>query len=286
MHIFSENSFWLLLLKASWQATVLIVVVLAMLWLLGSRLTPRWRFRLWLLVALRLALPWTVPSALSLFNLLKFSGVSAATDTLKVAPEVPGSTLGQLARPAALAPSSQSAMVSPKAAVSTFNLARAWLPVAWSGGASAVLLGLVTNHIRFHRKVAANRPLIDETALNLLEDCKDKMGIRMPVTLVETAAVAGPALFGFLRPRILLPPEFTRSFSRDELRFVFLHELGHVKRHAQDHCHLALGWGDRRGSGADRNHCHLRSRHAWRDVVDRWWSRLSPSTRGQKSAVA
>jgi beta-lactamase regulating signal transducer with metallopeptidase domain len=237
MHIFSENSFWLLLLKASWQAAVLIVVVLAMQWFLGGRLAPRWRFRLWLLVALRLALPWTVPSALSLFNLLKFSSVSAVTDTLKVVPDLPDSAVAQLAQPAPRQPSSQSAMVSSEAAASTFSVAHAWLPLAWSAGASAVLLGLVVNHIRFHRNVAANRPLIEETALNLLEDCKERMGIRAPVTLVETAAVAGPALFGFLRPRILLPPEFTRSFSREELRFVFLHELGHVKRHD-----ILLGW--------------------------------------------
>jgi hypothetical protein len=40
-----------------------------------------------------------------------------------------------------------------------------------------------------------------------------------------------------LRPRLLLPPGFTRGFSLDELRFVFLHELGHVKRHD-----IILGW--------------------------------------------
>src|SRR5258707_11096363 len=86
MQIFSENTFWLLLLKASWQATVLIVVVLAMQWLLGGRLTPRWRFRLWLLVALRLALPWTVPSAVSLFNFLNFSNVLSAPVSLHEVP--------------------------------------------------------------------------------------------------------------------------------------------------------------------------------------------------------
>ena len=45
MEIFSENGIWSLLLKASGQATVLIVLVLAVQRLLGGRLTPRWRFR-------------------------------------------------------------------------------------------------------------------------------------------------------------------------------------------------------------------------------------------------
>jgi bla regulator protein BlaR1 len=56
---------WALLLKASWQGAVIIVLVLAALYVLGRRLTPRWRCALWLLVVLRLAMPWTVPSALS-----------------------------------------------------------------------------------------------------------------------------------------------------------------------------------------------------------------------------
>lgn len=66
--------------------------------------------------------------------------------------------------------------------------------------------------------------------LNLLEDCKETMGVRTPLTLVETPATNCPALLGFVRPRLLLPAGFTSTFSRDELRYVFLHELGHIKR--------------------------------------------------------
>ena len=58
------------LLKASWQAAVLILLVLAAQRILGARLSPRWRYSLWLLVIIRLALPWTSPSNLSVFNLL------------------------------------------------------------------------------------------------------------------------------------------------------------------------------------------------------------------------
>ena len=59
------------LLKISGQASILIVLILAAQWCCGRRLQPRWRYALWLLVLLRLALPWTIPSPASLFNLLK-----------------------------------------------------------------------------------------------------------------------------------------------------------------------------------------------------------------------
>ena len=45
------------LLKASWQAAVLILLVLAVQWALGRRLTPRGRYALWLHQAFARRLP-------------------------------------------------------------------------------------------------------------------------------------------------------------------------------------------------------------------------------------
>src|ERR1035437_1470407 len=75
------------LLKASWQAAVLILLVLIVQWAFGRRLSPRWRYGLWLLVVARLALPWTIPSAVSVFNLLSFPDASAAVASLRANPE-------------------------------------------------------------------------------------------------------------------------------------------------------------------------------------------------------
>ena len=56
----------------------------------------------------------------------------------------------------------------------------------------AMTLGLGVSHCRLTRRVAPCRPLVDGGVLNLLEDCKERMGVRVPVALVETAAVDGP----------------------------------------------------------------------------------------------
>jgi beta-lactamase regulating signal transducer with metallopeptidase domain len=217
---FIEYRPWPLLLKASWQGAVLIVLVLAARSALGRRLSPRWRCGLWLLVVLRLALPWTIPSAVSLFNFLNFSRASEAVINSSPADH----PAPQVAGAAATAEARDNANFS-------------WLPLVWAAGAWAMALGLGATHCRLARRVTPCRHLIDTQVLSLLEDCKQLMGVRAPVALVETAAVDGPCLFGFLRPRLLLPAGFTRDFSLEELRFVFLHELGHVKRHD-----IPLGW--------------------------------------------
>jgi hypothetical protein len=78
------------LLKASWQAGVLILLVLAAQWALGPRLSPRWRYGLWLLVVARLALPWTIPSPVSLFNFVRLPQTPVAVSGLGAASEAPG----------------------------------------------------------------------------------------------------------------------------------------------------------------------------------------------------
>jgi len=55
--------------RVSGQAAVLVLLVLLVQWLCRSRLTPRWRWALWLLVVGRLLLPASLPPPWSLFNL-------------------------------------------------------------------------------------------------------------------------------------------------------------------------------------------------------------------------
>ncbi len=211
------------LLKMSGQASILIILVLAVQWLCGRRLQPRWRCALWLLVLLRLALPWTIPSPASLFNVLKFPAAAR--------PAPPETT------PALMmdAPIPQATPVV--VAVPSTNGSGYWLAWLWAAGALGLAGCAAVNHYKNHRGVTRRRPLTDGPTLNLLEDCKAQMGVRTPVTLIETDAVKSPALFGFVRPRLLLPAGLASGFTREELRHVFLHELAHVKR--QD---ILVGW--------------------------------------------
>jgi beta-lactamase regulating signal transducer with metallopeptidase domain len=217
------------LLKASWQAAVLILLVLAVQWVFGRRLSPRWRYGLWLLVVARLALPWTIPSPVSVFNLLRIPNTAPAVASLRANLEPPGSPVLQPA-PEIPAKRPGDTAAQPAATEPRFSVSWSWVLRAWAAGALALAVCLLVTHYRLWRRIAPRRPLIDAPVMNLLEDCKQAMGLRVPVTLVETGAVGSPSLFGFVRPRLLLPVGLTRSFSEEELRYVFLHELSHIKR--------------------------------------------------------
>ena len=80
----------LMLVRHSCEASVLILLVFAVQKIFRSHLSPQWMCALWLLVMIRL-LPISVPSRVSLFNLLP---AWATSETPRVA---------QPAKPAALA---------------------------------------------------------------------------------------------------------------------------------------------------------------------------------------
>src|ERR1035437_371227 len=100
MQAFFETYHLPWLVKASCQVAVLILLVLAVQWAFGRRLSPRWRYGLWLLVVVRLALPWTLPSSVSVFNLLNLPNASAAVARVRAT----GEPQGTLAPSAAVVP--------------------------------------------------------------------------------------------------------------------------------------------------------------------------------------
>ena len=222
------------LLKSSWQAAVLILLVLAAQWVFRRPVSPRWRYSLWLLVVIRLALPFTVASPTSLFNLLKFGSFSSPSTA--PAPEIRDSA-GPF--PTASTPTDRlnKATLAPVSTNPPLLLSFSWLAGVWLTGASSLTIFVMVTQYRLCRSVAVRRPFVDAAVMNLLEDCKQEMRVRVPVTLIETPDVGSPALLGFVRPCLLLPAGLTRTFSLEELRHVFLHELAHIKRHD-----IFIGW--------------------------------------------
>ena len=63
------------------------------------------------------------------------------------------------------------------------------------------------------------------------------MRVNTIIGLVPSVRIRTPALFGFVRPRLLRPAKIIGESSREDLRYIFLHELAHLK-----HRDIALGW--------------------------------------------
>jgi beta-lactamase regulating signal transducer with metallopeptidase domain len=111
------------------------------------------------------------------------------------------------------------------------------LPLLWLVGI-VVLAGYVCiRNISLWLTVKRERPITNQNILDLLEDCKMQMGVQTILGVVVSDRIKSPALFGFIRPRLLLPQGMLETYGLEELRYVFIHELAHLKQRD-----IYLGW--------------------------------------------
>ncbi|HIJ64626.1 MAG TPA: hypothetical protein HPP77_01640, partial [Candidatus Hydrogenedentes bacterium] len=225
-------------LASSLQASVLVCLILAVQAIARRKLPPRWYYALWFLLIARMLLPWVPESRLSVFNLMPVSPpvtglpLSGTSDDVFInqAIDWPAEPL----LPVFVAPESApltetpSALGLPRAPVR--RLALPFLPMAWLVGVLAFTGYVLAENVLFWLRLRREPMAAEPELLGLLAACKGEMGVHIPVGVVPTDRVNSPAVFGFVRPRLLLPRKALETLTQDELRYVFLHELAHLKR--------------------------------------------------------
>ena len=242
------------LLRTTVQASLLICLILLLQVVLRGRLGPRWCHALWLLLLIRMAMPWAPQSRASIFNLIppsipqrqtEYEQEELADEGLdsQVADKGTSDTMSVSTTPI---PQETPKVTTEKADIrkkvssqlkpAFFNVSNV-LPLVWLAGVLALGVYICAANCALLRIVRRERPLTNQKMLDLLEDCKSQMSIRTILGLVITDKVTSPALFGFVRPRLLLPAGMLEALSLKELRHVFLHELAHLKRRD-----IYLGW--------------------------------------------
>jgi beta-lactamase regulating signal transducer with metallopeptidase domain/Tol biopolymer transport system component len=241
-----------------WQTTVIaslvICLILAAQKSLGGRLGPRWSHALWLVLLIRMVIPWAPPSRISLLNLLPSSVRQAQLPPMANLTEpsedfhsaavsaTSKATTGQAATPTqsvqkARPPRPQTLAKAERPPEPALLTLRQALPLLWLAGATLIGAYLFVSNFVLWRIVKRDRPLVNQSTLELFEECKVRMGVQTLVAAVPSDRIESPALFGFIRPRLLLPRQMLDTASREEMRYVFLHELAHLKRHD-----IYLGW--------------------------------------------
>lgn len=101
------------------------------------------------------------------------------------------------------------------------------LAVVWAVGAAAMLAYKLWVCLRLRRRVfRQNRPVSSHEAQLVFWACKRQMGLRGLVELRENPAARSPFAAGLLRPAVVIPAV---DLGREELRYLFLHELTHIK---------------------------------------------------------
>ena len=214
--------------RTSLEASLLILAVLGLRLMLGTRLGPAWRIGLWMLVGAKLMLPAFIPAGFGL-------GAWGKEETVAVSQVIEAaSPVGQTS---ILALNTLSSPDVPAERSWSFSL-QILLTWIWLLGAAAVLLGALFRQRRFDRYLRTQRIANDPHLNSLLRSLGLRAGVSQPLQVVLMPAGTTPAMVGIRQPKLLLPEDWQTRFDERSLRHVLLHELLHI-RHRDLHWNWA-----------------------------------------------
>ena len=217
------NEFIKILLSLSVSGALLLLLILGLKPLYKNKFSKRWQYYIWIVVALRLLLPFT-PDTTIIGSLFEKFDTTAITNEIPTNPNVPvpADTGNSKAEPI-----QTNREITTAAMREPFNK-YVCLFFIWSALALVLFVRKVTVYQGFIQYIkAGNKEVSDIKILNLLSDCEEKLNIKTRVELSCNPLIASPMLIGFFRPRIILP---VGEWEDKELSYIFVHELIHYKQ--------------------------------------------------------
>lgn len=210
------------LLQMSCFGAVMILAVLMIRALCLQRLPKNTFLLLWGAVLLRLLVPFSLPSRLSVYGLLPrdIPALAPLTQMTASAPLImspPLTQTGETTAPA-LSPAAIQGVVNGAAAIPVWA-------IVWAAGFVLCALFFVVAYFRCRREFSASLPVENAAAAQWLA----AHPISRPITLRQSDRIASPLTYGVLRPVILLPKQIDLSDTK-QLTYILAHELIHIKR--------------------------------------------------------
>jgi len=220
-----------IVLRMSLAIAIVVPLALALRSLLGNRRDPRLFHALWIALAARMLVPWSPPLASGWRDGADgLAGMLPPSLTGMLAPSLSGSGARPSEQPPSFGPPAESGGLADGAALFDWLAAAG---VVWLAGAAAVAALTVAAHWRFRADVLKRAEAVgaDERDLrDIFDECREKLGVRMPVGLRIVPDLPSPAALGLRKPVVLIPRRLVGRLGREEWTCVFAHELVHVRR--------------------------------------------------------
>jgi len=209
--------------ELSFMGCFVVACILLTKRILKNNMGVKFQYAIWFILILRLLLPITPSSNLSIYNY-----VPSYESTMMNIPIVfqnidkfnnNGEEL-----------SSISLEKSESKVVNYLTTVKEVMPFIWICGVFIIASAIFISNEVFFKRIKKYPRIEDKNVLNLFNDCKILMKISKNICLVKTNDIKTPCVLNFIKPIILIPENSLEECNLTHLKYVFLHELAHVKR--------------------------------------------------------
>lgn len=222
-------------------ASILILIILLVKKIFKKVLSPKWHYYIWMLLILRLLIPFSPESSVSIYSLLNKAAdkvnlsvseisIGNIVKTTKALPIVVENGNNEKTTASDIASNNIDTTLikkeSPKYDFAVMIAASIW-------GIGVILFSIYIIYINTAFTVDLNKRytlLKDKRINDILEDCKRVMRIKRAIPLLTSKKARTPALYGFISAKILVSEEYIEKLNDAEIEYIFLHELSHYKR--------------------------------------------------------
>jgi len=189
--------------------------------LFNQKLSAKFHYCIWFLLIARLVIPFALSSPINMFNLIPQTQLENNFNNANI-----WNSTGQ---------GPQNIVVNTDTVESEsvfkglgFNLNTAAL--IWFTVFIMISLYICFVNLMLTLKLRKLKTCQRQDISDLLNRCKLELKIESTVIILYNNQLKSPMLCGYIHPKILINSEIIDRLSHDELRYVFLHELSHLKR--------------------------------------------------------
>lgn len=216
---------FLTVLEISVSVSLIVVILLSVSPLLGRRYASKWKYLIWIFLAVRLLVPFNGADGRSAADMLvqwknhiTAEDKREGTDTESAAPA-----------PRRIVVNIPERMMAPLMTTAAESVAILDIgAVIWLAGSFLFIAAHLISYLYCKRQVVGNGRYVKNAAiLQQYLKIKRELHIRHTLPVIEFSEAASPMVLGFFRPVLVLPDE---EYSREELFFILKHELVHWKR--------------------------------------------------------
>ena len=201
------------LLQMSIAGAVMILAIVVIRALAVNRLPKKTFLALWGVVLLRLFIPFSLQSVVSIYSLMGWQRTSAGITENGTGGGFAGLFLGNEATRIA------------QESASALPLGISIWKIIWIAGMLICALVFITAYIRCFREFQMSLPVDNDMSQSWLKEHK----LRRTISIRQSDRISSPLTFGVLHPVILMPKK-TDWGNEDELKYVLEHEFVHIKR--------------------------------------------------------
>lgn len=237
-------------------ASVLIIIVLGVRLLIKDKVHPMILYYMWFVVIIKLVMPYGPESSMSIYNMISEERRTGIYDTItnEEVVRVEGDITSEIGTSITMNDNTPVSVTTDN--VNDESIERPSflktiddrldnltlnkiLYIIWIIGIGFFTLRMIYSYRQICKSIRHKKYSNSRIETILLESL-NILALKKTVEIVVSDKFNSPALFGVMNPKIIIPRKIMCKCKDEELKYIFLHELSHLKR--KDNIVIWISW--------------------------------------------